>query len=133
MATDAERDGATGAVSREPGEAEAWAEVQGAWADEERHGAYLARFGDLEGLAVAGRRYRAVLEARPGDPTALRFRDEILRRATALALVPPPRVEPSRTRAARIVRAAGIALALAFAAVAAAGAIRLLSALGGRP
>ena len=41
------------------GEAAAWAEILCAWEDEARHLAYLARFPDLEGLAVAGGRVAA--------------------------------------------------------------------------
>ena len=69
-----------------PPDAEAWAEVLAGWEDEARHRAYLARFDDLDGLAMAGGRYRGVLAARPGDPLAARFRDEVLRRAMAQGL-----------------------------------------------
>lgn len=133
MAEESEKGGAPGARPADPGEAEAWAEVERAWTDEERHGAYLARFGDLAGLAVAGGRYRDALAARPGDPTALRFREEILRRATAMGLGAPARLEPARIRSTRAVRAAAVAVAVALAAAAALAAFRLLSALGGRP
>ncbi len=133
MAAETEKGGAPGEGAADPGEAEAWAEVERAWKDEERHRAYLARFGDLEGLAVAGARYRGALAARPGDAAALRFRDEILRRATALGLGSAPRAGPERTRSPRIARGAALAFALVLAAAAALAAFRLFSALGGRP
>jgi hypothetical protein len=71
-------------------EASAWAWVLGSWNDEAVHKAYLARFADLEGLAQAGRRYREVLVRHPGDAVAIRFRDEVVKRATVqgLALLP---------------------------------------------
>ncbi len=72
----------------------AWAELLRAWDDEACHRAYLARFSDLEGLAVAGRRYREVLAARPGDPVAARFRDEVVKRAMVQGLVSLPRTPP---------------------------------------
>ena len=81
----------------------AWAEVLGAWNDEARHQAYLARFTDLEGLAVAGRRYREVLAERPGDPVAARYRDEVLKRAMARGLVSVPREAPAERRPGRLV------------------------------
>lgn len=79
-----------------PGEEAAWAEVQARWQDETAHREYLGRLWDLEGLAEAGRRYRAALQARPDDPVALRWRDEVVRRATALALAQLPRTRPPR-------------------------------------
>ncbi len=75
---------------------EAWAQVLTRWDDEEAHRTFLARFGDLEGLAEAGRRYREVLSEKPGDATALRWRDEILKRATAQGLSQLPRLSPPR-------------------------------------
>jgi hypothetical protein len=78
------------------GEAEAWDEVLGRWEDEEAHKSYLARFSDLEGLAQAGRRYRDRLAERPGDPVALRFRDEIVKRATVQGIAQLPRAAPPR-------------------------------------
>src|SRR5512142_2255170 len=75
-------------------EPEAWARVEAAWEDEAAHRAYLARFADLEGLAVAGGRYRAAVEARPGDPLAARFRDEVVKRATVQGLASLPRAAP---------------------------------------
>jgi hypothetical protein len=72
-------------------EASAWAEVLGRWEDDAAHRAFLDRFRDLEGLARAGGLYRDVLAARPGDPVALRWRDEVLRRATAAGLASLPR------------------------------------------
>ncbi|HET8733856.1 MAG TPA: hypothetical protein VFM45_08795 [Anaeromyxobacteraceae bacterium] len=76
------------------GEPEAWARVEAAWGDEAVHRAYLARFADLEGLAVAGGRYRAALDARPGDPLAARFREEVVKRATVQGLASLPRAAP---------------------------------------
>ncbi len=114
------------------GEAEAWALVERAWDDEERHRAYLATFGDLEGLAIAGGRYRAVLEARPNDALALRFRDEILHRATAL-LAAAPRDDAPAGRAGRVFRIAAIALTAALGFAAALAAWRLFSIAGERP
>jgi hypothetical protein len=88
-----------------PDEAAAWAEVLAAWQDEERHRAYLARFPDLEGLAAAGQRYREALAARPDDPVAARFRDEVVKRATALGLAAMPRIGPPREAPRGLVRA----------------------------
>jgi hypothetical protein len=75
-------------------EEHAWAEVVLAWDDPGAHRAYLARFGDLAGLALAGRRYRAVLIDRPDDPMAARFRDEVVKRATVQGLAQLPRTTP---------------------------------------
>ncbi|SRR6266567_2980756 len=102
-------------------EARAWDDVVRAWDDEARHRAYLDRQASLEGLAVAGRRYRGVLDLRPLDPVALRWRDEVIRRATAAGLALLPREKPLPLRAPRWTRPAalvvvGILLALAFAA-----------------
>jgi hypothetical protein len=70
---------------------EAWTAVLARWDDEEPHRAFLARFADLEGLAGAGRRYRQALSERPGDAVALRWRDEVLKRATVQGLMQLPR------------------------------------------
>jgi len=78
------------------GEEDAWAALAASWSDQGLHRAFLARFADLEGLARAGARYREVLATRPSDPAALRARDEILKRATALGLAVMPRTEPRR-------------------------------------
>jgi hypothetical protein len=93
-------------------EPEAWARVVASWDDEAVHGAYLARFGDLEGLAIAGGRYRAVLDARPDDPVARRFRDEVVKRATVAGLAQLPRTRP-RSPIARPVQVLLVALLLA--------------------
>jgi len=94
-----------------PAEEEAaWGEVASRWEDEEAHRAYLARFSDLDGLAEAGRRYRAALEARPGDLVAIRWRDEILKRATARALAALPSSSAAHPRA-HWARYAGYAVA----------------------
>ena len=62
-------------TSLEPGapsdEEQAWARVLASWPDEAAHRAYLARLTDMEGYAVAGGRYRAVLAERPEDAMAL--------------------------------------------------------------
>jgi hypothetical protein len=71
-----------------------WARVRAAWADDAAHRAWLAGFTDLDGLARAGRRYQAVLAAQPDDPVAVRWRAEILKRATAAGLASLPRTPP---------------------------------------
>ncbi len=128
--TEPENGGAPPAADAKAGEAEAWAELTRAWLDEERHRAYLDRFGDLEGLALAGSRYRDALRARPDDPVALRFRDEILRRATAQGLAALPRTAAVDGRGRRAALVAAIAVALALAAIAAR---ELFAVLGARP
>jgi hypothetical protein len=77
------------------GEAEAWAEVLARWDDPAAHRAYVARFADLDGLGIAGRRYRAVLAERPGDARAAAMRDEIVKRATVQGLAQLPRTAPT--------------------------------------
>jgi hypothetical protein len=72
----------------------AWAAVVAAWNEDAAHKAYLARFGDLEGLAAAGRRYREVLSRHPSDPVAIKYRDEIVKRATVQGLAMLPRTAP---------------------------------------
>jgi hypothetical protein len=104
-----------------PGEAGAWAEVLAGWGDEARHRAYLDRFEDLEGLAVAGRRYRDALLARPGDAIAARQRDEVLRRALAQGLASLPRARTGAGRAQAAVLALLGALAVAAVLVVLAG------------
>jgi hypothetical protein len=97
-----------------------WAEVCARWDDEAAHRAFVACCAErgFEGLAEAGRRYRTALEARPEDPTALRWRDEVLRRATALAFAQLPRTAPPRLAAAPGLRRFVVA-ALVLAMVAA--------------
>jgi hypothetical protein len=102
-------------------EARAWEEVVRAWDDEARHRAYLDGQASLEALAVAGTRYRDVLAERPADPVALRFREEVIRRATVAGLALLPREKALPLRAPRWTRPAalvvvGVVLALAFAA-----------------
>ncbi len=75
-------------------EEEAWREVLARWDDDSSHREYLDRFSDLEGLALAGRRYRAALEARPGDAAAMRWREEVLKRAAVQGLAQLPRTRP---------------------------------------
>lgn len=108
----------------------AWAEVRARWEDEGAHRAFLDAVRDLGALAEVGRRYRAALEATPADPVAARWRDEVVRRATALALAQPPCTAPPRGLTARarrvlllaLVAALLAALAWAFRAAAPAGA-----------
>lgn len=111
----------------------AWAEVLAGWEDEARHRAYLDRFTDLEGLAVAGRRYRDALAHRPGDPVATRWRDEVVKRAMVQGLASTPRTTaaPASRRAA--VRALVFFVALALGAAAWWVANELGGAMGARP
>jgi hypothetical protein len=127
MDRDADSPGAPGEVTR--AEEEAWAEVASRWEEEQAHRDYLARFSDLEGLAEAGRRYRAALEARPGDPVATRWRDEILKRATAraLAAVPPSSATHPHARWARYAGFAVAGVLLGAAAWLALGLLRAVS------
>jgi hypothetical protein len=100
-----------------PGEEAAWAEVEARWGDEAAHLEYLGRLWDLEGLAEAGRRYKAVLDARPDDPVARRWRDEVVRRAAAQALAQLPRTKPPREippGARRAILAAAVLLTAAM-------------------
>jgi hypothetical protein len=84
---------------------------------EEAHRAYLARFSDLEGLTQAGRRYRETLAERPGDPVALRFRDEVVARAAVQGIAQLPRTQPPRQlgRGARRALLAAMLLGAALA------------------
>lgn len=115
----------------EAAEASAWAEVLAGWDDDARHRAYLARFRDLDGLAAAGRRYRDALAARPHDPVAARWRDEVLRRAVAHGLASLPRAAPPDGRARLWVRVAAGAVIGALLLAAALLASRLLPFLSG--
>jgi hypothetical protein len=96
-------------------EAAAWAEVERRWAEPEAHRAYLDRFPDLDGLAAAGRRYRAVLEVRPTDPRAQEMKGEVLKRATIVGLALMPRTTPPRRFESPWVRRAGLALVMSLA------------------
>ena len=78
----------------DPGEEEAWAALRQRWDDPRAHREFLVRFGDLEALARAGARYRAVLAATPGDAMAAAGRDEVVRKATVLGLAAVPRTVP---------------------------------------
>ena len=111
------------------GEPEAWAAVLAAWEDEAAHRAYLARFADLEGLAHAGGRYRAVLAERPGDALAARFRDEVVRRATVQGLASLPRAAPPRV--GRLRRGLLVLALLVSGGLAAWSALRLATLLSG--
>jgi hypothetical protein len=97
-----------------------WAEVRARWDDEEAHWAFVVKCAErgFDGLSEAGRRYRTALDDQPGDPAALRWRDEVLRRATALAFAQLPRTAPSRLAAAPGLRRLVVAL-LVLAMVAA--------------
>jgi hypothetical protein len=86
-----------------PGEA-AWAEVTRRWEDPEAHRELLAACADLDALAEVGRRYRAVLEARPADPMAREMKGEILKRATAIGLAQLPRTRPPVQRSGVVPR-----------------------------
>lgn len=121
---------------RAPGlssEEEAWAAVRAAWADDAAHRAYLARFPDLEGLAVAGRRYREALAAAPADPVAARWRDEVVRRATVAGLAQLPRGAPASAAPPWVRRAAWVAAGILLALLAAWTVRAALALLGGRP
>jgi len=78
---------------------EAWAALVANWSDEEAHRAYLSRFNDLDVLAVAGRRYREALARVPGDVMALRWREELIRKATVLAMSQLPQTKPNALQA----------------------------------
>jgi hypothetical protein len=98
-----------------PEEEVAWAEVEARWEEAEAHQAYLARFSDLEGLAAAGRRYKQALDREPGDAVARRGRDEVVKRATVLALAQIPRTRPPAQLAPGLRRALLVAVAAAMA------------------
>jgi hypothetical protein len=72
----------------------AWAALQASWGEPSAHQAMLSTCRTLDGLAELGRRYRAVLEQRPGDPMALQMKAEIIKRATILGLSQLPRTRP---------------------------------------
>jgi hypothetical protein len=116
----------SGAVSEE----EAWAAVLAAWGDEAAHRAYLARFADIEGLAVAGGRYKGVLDARPDDAMALRMRGEVLKKATVYGLAALPRTPPPAvSRTAKRLR---MMAALSFGGLAVWSIYKLVVLLGAR-
>ena len=121
----------TAPAPSDPSEEEAWSLVLASWGDDATHRAYLARFTDLEGLAVAGARYRAVLAERPQDPAALRMREELLRRATVVGLASLPRTRRRElpVTARRLVQAAVVV----FAAILVWAVYRLVVVLGARP
>ena len=106
-----------------------WETLRERWTDDAAHRDWLAGFTDLDGLARAGQRYRAVLLAQPGEPVAERWRDEILRRATALGLATLPRTAPPPP-IPRWVTRAGVAVASALVAYAL---YRIIDALAGIP
>jgi len=94
-------------------EDEAWADLTARWSDEEAHRVYLSRFNDLAALAAAGSRYREALARTPGDPMALRWREELIRKATVLAMSQMPRTAPPRPVPPGLRRAILALLALA--------------------
>ena len=96
---------------------EAWADLVARWSDEEAHRAFLSRFNDLDALAEAGRRYRDALARQPDDPVALRWRDELVRKATVLAMSQMPRTAPPRPVPPGVRRAVLALLALASLAM----------------
>jgi len=101
------------AAAPDAGEDGAWRLVLSRWTDDDAHRAYLARFADLEALALGGRRYREVLQARPDDPVAARWRDEVIKRATVMGLAALPRTLPPEARVPRWVRSLVIAVGIA--------------------
>ncbi len=103
----------------EPGEIDtAWEELRARWDEEAAHRSFLERFGDLEGLAEAGRRYKEALDLRPDDAVARRWRDEIVKRASTIALAQLPRTRAPRPLSPRTRRAL-LAAALLLSAAAA--------------
>jgi hypothetical protein len=117
---------APAAVSPDPGEEEAWSELRARWDDPQAHRAFLARLGDLEALARAGARYRAVLERTPGDAAAAAGRDEVLRKATVIGLAAVPRTVPPEPVSPWVKRGLVAALAVLGLGVAAWAAFALL-------
>ncbi len=69
----------------------AWAALERRWEEAAAHRALLAACADLDALAEVGRRYRAVLEARPQDRMAQEMKGEILKRAAVMGLSQLPR------------------------------------------
>ncbi|HYG66612.1 MAG TPA: hypothetical protein VD838_03100, partial [Anaeromyxobacteraceae bacterium] len=102
-------------------------ELLARWDDEGAHRAYLddAAARGLEGLGEAGRRYREVLAARPGDAAAARSRDEVLRRALAQGLAQLPRAATPAASRARLTRGLAFGLGLVVTLGAAWAALRL--------
>lgn len=123
-------DAPAGAGPAPTSEEEAWAAVLAAWEDEAAHRAYLARFVDFEGLAVAGGRYKGVLDARPGDAMALRMRGEVVKKATVYGLASLPRTEPQAV--SLTVKRLRMAAALVFGSAAAWALYKLVMLLGAR-
>ena len=117
------------AMPQDDAEATAWSGVLAAWDDDAAHRAYLARFGDLDGLAQAGRRYREVLSRRPSDPVALRFRDEVVKRATVQGLAQLPRSAPPR----EVPRWVKRAIVMALSSIAAGAIWKIFEIVGGGP
>jgi hypothetical protein len=115
----------------EPADADAaWAQVLASWDDEAGHRAFLDRARDLDGLAAVGRRYKAALDAAPGDPVALRWRDEVVKRAMVMAFAALPRTRAPST-AWRGARAALLAAASAAMVAAAAWLALRFASIGG--
>ncbi len=129
MSTELHPDPAPPPPAAPPSEEAAWAEVRAAWSDEAAHRRYLARFTSLEELPVAGARYKAVLDERPGDAMALLMRGEVVKKATAYALAAAPRDPPALAKGTRAVR---IGLALAAGGATAWALVELAAFLGAR-
>lgn len=110
----------------------AWARVVAAWGDESAHRAYVAGLADLDALADAGRRYRAVLASRPGDVVALRALGDVVQRATAQGLASLPRTTPPRRLSPLARRLLVALLAFVLAAIALAVSAALQGYLGAR-
>src|SRR5512136_1714997 len=78
----------------DPSSEAAWAVLAGRWEEPAAHRALLDACRDLDALAAVGRRYRAVLEARPADAMAQQMKAEILKRAALVGLAQLPRTRP---------------------------------------
>jgi len=111
----------------------AWAEVRACWSDEAAHSGFLDRYPDLEGLAEAGRRYKAILDAAPDDAIAARWRDEIVKRATVVALAQLPRTKPPRNVSPGLRRFLLLALAGGTVSAVVWAFLRLAHVAGGAP
>jgi hypothetical protein len=111
MSTELHPDPAPPPPAAPPSEEAAWAEVLATWSDEAAHRRYLALFQSLEALAVAGARYKAVLDERPDDAMARLMRGEIVKKATAYALATLPRTPSAVSKGTRRLRLAVALLA----------------------
>ena len=91
-------------TASDPSGEAAWAKLTGRWDDLAAHRELLSACADLDALAEVGRRYRAVLEARPADPMAQQMKAEILKRATIIGLAQLPRTRPPAPRSGVVPR-----------------------------